>query len=82
MQSKSNLEKPCSRLKVARMVAFNGSYENTLKYWNQSYIYPVGSNIIIENGLQEQHPLKGHDSQVTAVALGNNGNSVATQELF
>ena len=74
MQKQSTIDKLCTQLKVAKMVSFNGVYENTLKYSNGSYIYPMGSIIVIENE-QGQSFLKGHDNQITAIALANNGNN-------
>lgn len=76
-----NIEKRCEQLRIERIVGFRGAYENTLKVLpGGALAYPVGNNLLLERD-KEVSTLRGHDNEISAVALSHSGTFLVTGQL-
>ena len=64
-------------------IGYNGKYQQTVFYHPQdkdSIIYNIGGLLVIEN-IQDKHQqqfLRGHDMEISAIAISNSGQFIAT----
>jgi len=64
-------------------IGYNGKYPDTIKFhptMENTLIYNIGGLLVVEN-LQDKHKqefLRGHDMEITAIAVSNSGNMIAT----
>ena len=73
-------------LELEHVFGYSGKYQNTVHYHPTEpsmILYTIGSLIVIEdiNNKHSQWFLKGHDNDVTAVAIANNGFLIASGQL-
>ena len=64
-------------------IGFNGKFTDTVLYHpteKDTLVYPIGGLLVIEN-LHDKHKqefLRGHDMDISAVAISNSGKLIAT----
>lgn len=73
-------------LELEHVFGYSGKYQNTVHYHpteTSMILYTIGSLIVIEdiNNKHSQWFLKGHDNDVTAIAVSSNGLLVASGQL-
>ena len=72
-----------SQLELDHVIGFNGQYQSTLFYHPYSkdiVIYTIGSLVLIENVNERsaQQFLRGHDMEITALAISHAGKMIAS----
>lgn len=70
-------------LELEHLCGLTNRFFNTVKFHpihNSVYLYPVGSVLVIEdiNDPHNQDFLRGHDAEISALTISNNGKMVAT----
>ena len=70
-------------LEMDHSLGYNGKYPDTVKFhptMENTLIYNIGGLLVIEN-LMDKHNqqfLRGHDMEISAIAVSNSGNIIAT----
>lgn len=70
-------------LEMDHSLGYNGSYPDTVKFhptMENTLLYNIGGLLVIEN-LMDKHKqefLRGHDMEISALAVSNSGNIIAT----
>jgi len=70
-------------LELEHSIGYNGKYQNTVHFHptqKDTMIYNIGGLLVIEN-LHDKHRqqfLRGHDMEISAIAVSKSGNIVAT----
>lgn len=70
-------------LEMEHSIGYNGKYLGTVHYHpfdKDSLIYNIGGLLVIEN-LHDKHQqqfLRGHDMEISAIAVSNSGSLIAT----
>ena len=70
-------------LEMDHSIGYNGKYADTIKYhptMENTLLYNIGGLLVIEN-LMDKHNqefLRGHDMEISAIAVSNSGNIIAT----
>lgn len=70
-------------LEMDHSLGYNGSYADTIKFhptMENTLLYNIGGLLVIEN-LMDKHNqefLRGHDMEISALAVSNSGNIIAT----
>ena len=75
-----------SPIEIDHIIGFSGKYKQSLHYHNKMpgiILYSIGSYIIIEdiNDKHKQTVLKGHDNDISIIALSNSGKLVASGQI-
>lgn len=70
-------------LELEHSIGYNGKYQNTVHYHpfdKDTIIYNIGGLLVLENvhDKHQQQFLRGHDMEISAIALSNSGNLIAT----
>lgn len=73
-------------LELEHVFGYSGKYQTTVQYHQTEpslILYTIGSLIVIEdvNNKHNQWFLKGHDNEVTTIAVSNNGLLIASGQL-
>lgn len=64
-------------------IGYNAKFTDTVKYHpteKDTLIYPIGGLLVIENLLDKskQQFLRGHDMEISSIAISNSGSLIAT----
>jgi hypothetical protein len=64
-------------------IGYNAKYSDTVRYHpteKDTLIYPIGGLLVIENlhDKSKQQFLRGHDMEISAIAISNSGKIIAT----
>ena len=64
-------------------LGYNGKYPDTVKFhptMENTLVYNIGGLLVIENltDKNNQEFLRGHDMEISAIAVSNSGNIIAT----
>ena len=70
-------------LEVEHMIGYNGHYRNTLVFHPHepnAFLMPLGATLVIGDltDPHQQHFLRGHDAEISAVAISRSGHLVAS----
>lgn len=72
-----------SQLEMEHSIGYNGKYSDTVKFHpveKDQLIYNIGGLLVIEN-LHDKHKqefLRGHDMEISTIAISNSGKLMAT----
>ncbi len=75
--------KPVEPLELEHSIGYNGKYQDTVDFHptqKDSLIYNIGGLLVIEN-VQDKHQqqfLRGHDMEISTIAVSNSGKLMAT----
>ena len=70
-------------IEMDHSIGYNGKYPDTVKFHptqENTHVYNIGGLLVIEN-LMDKHNqafLRGHDMEISAIAVSNSGNIIAT----
>ena len=70
-------------LEMEHSIGYNGKYQSTVHYHpfdKDILIYNIGGLLVLEN-LHDKHQqqfLRGHDMEISAIAVSNSGSLIAT----
>jgi cilia- and flagella-associated protein 52 len=72
-----------SLLELEHSIGYNARFTDTLKYHptdKDTLVYPIGGLLVIENrdDKSKQQFLRGHDMEISALAISNSGKLMAT----
>ena len=70
-------------IEMEHAIGYNGKYTETVHYHpleKDTIIYNIGGLLVFENvhDKHKQEFLRGHDMEITAIAVSNSGRFVAT----
>lgn len=70
-------------MELEHSIGYNAKYTDTLKYHptdKDTLVYPIGGLLVIENlhDKSKQQFLRGHDMEISALAIANSGKLIAT----
>lgn len=75
-----------SMIEMEHSIGYNGKYSNTVHFHptdKDTLIYSIGGLVVIED-LHDKHKqefLRGHDMEISAIAVSNSGKLLATGQL-
>lgn len=70
-------------IEMDHSLGYNGKYPDTVKFhptMENTLLYNIGGLLVVEN-LMDKHNqafLRGHDMEISAIAVSNSGNIIAT----
>lgn len=70
-------------LEMAHSIGYNGAYPNTVRFHpvqKDTLVYNIGGLLVIED-LHDKHKqefLRGHDMELSAIAVSATGNMIAS----
>ena len=73
-------------IEMEHSIGYNGKYSNTVHFHptdKDTLIYSIGGLLVIED-LHDKHKqefLRGHDMEISAIAVSNSGKLLATGQL-
>jgi hypothetical protein len=73
-------------LELEHSIGYNGAFNDTVHLHPKDkdvLIYPIGGLLVIED-LHDKHKqqfLRGHDMEISAIAVSNTGNMIATGQV-
>jgi len=79
-------QKPQEILELEHSIGYNGKYADTVHYhptMPDTIIYNIGGLLVFEN-IHDKHNqqfLRGHDMEISAIAVSKSGNMLATGQL-
>ena len=83
MQSSQPATPQTSLMEMEHSIGYSGSYRNTIHYHptaKDTLIYNIGGLLVIED-LHDKHKqefLRGHDMEISCIAVSPNGKFLAT----
>ena len=76
-------QKPTEILELEHSIGYNGKYQDTVHYhphFENTIVYNIGGLLVFENihDKHDQQFLRGHDMEISAIAVSKSGNILAT----
>lgn len=79
-------QKPVEILELEHSIGYNGKYQDTVHFHpthKDTFMYNIGGLLVLEN-LHDKHQqqfLRGHDMEISAIAVSKSGRLVATGQI-